>query len=377
MSGALFEFQRHDLEDILSLSEIALNCESMDDLQQEILFKIQQTVGAESSVYFDVVHTSLGWQFVNGISYGVPDKAPKTWCDHYQTIDPFTINLLNHLESGDKRIITTADTINPSDYVRMEFYCDFLRPQSIYHMMVVGLPSDSKPVGLIGLHRTSGAPAFSPRDVSKVDAMVPYISAAVRKIKLSEMASERQAIIKALAGDLHHNGVLVLDKDLFPTFLDDHAREVLKAPAHQGHEIIRTINDFLPPQLVRCCEELRQKANSSCTGKIEHHADFTIEHEAKKISGSVCAYKTQARGLCFLICFKAQAGDLIKPGTLQKFNLTRREIDIAHLISAGMTNPEIADKLFISVRTVQNHLRSIYRKVQVHNRTSLLSRLMQ
>ena len=56
--------------------------------------------------------------------------------------------------------------------------------------------------------------------------------------------------------------------------------------------------------------------------------------------------------------------------------MTMREIEIAHLIVKGMTNPQIAEVLNISVRTVQNHLRAIYDKVHVHNRTALAATLL-
>ncbi len=377
MTGDQFEFQRRDLEYILSLGERALGCESMNDLQQEILLRIQQAARAESSVYFDVVDTSLGWQFVNGISYGVPEKGPQTWCDHYQTVDPFTSCLLHHLEAGSKRIITTEETILDSDYMRTEFYCDFLRPQSIYHMMVVGLPGDSRPVGLIGLHRSPRARAFTAKEVSKINAVVPYISAAVRKIKLAEMAAERQEIIGALSGVLNHSGIVILDKNLLPIFLDENACALFEVPPHRGHGLKCASNGFLPPEIVACCEVSRQQANACHDVEAEHHTEFMADLGAKQIGGTVCSYRTKAGALNFLICLKAQKADLIRTDNLQKFNLTRREIDIAHLISIGMSNREIARKLFISVRTVQNHLRSIYHKAEVHNRTSLVSRLMQ
>lgn len=40
-------------------------------------------------------------------------------------------------------------------------------------------------------------------------------------------------------------------------------------------------------------------------------------------------------------------------------SFTRREIEIAELISEGFTEKEIADKLFISPATVNNHARNI------------------
>ena len=53
-------------------------------------------------------------------------------------------------------------------------------------------------------------------------------------------------------------------------------------------------------------------------------------------------------------------------------NLTPREKEILLLITQGMTNELIADKLFISVQTVRNHLKNIYDKLQVHSRAQVV-----
>lgn len=50
--------------------------------------------------------------------------------------------------------------------------------------------------------------------------------------------------------------------------------------------------------------------------------------------------------------------------------LTSREIEILDCIAQGMTNKEIADRLFISSQTVKNHVTAILRKLQVNDRTS-------
>ncbi|GAB1639579.1 LuxR C-terminal-related transcriptional regulator [Krasilnikovia sp. MM14-A1259] len=51
--------------------------------------------------------------------------------------------------------------------------------------------------------------------------------------------------------------------------------------------------------------------------------------------------------------------------------LTLRQIEVARLASDGMTSKEIADHLSVNVRTVDNHLRSIYEKMHVPNRRAL------
>jgi DNA-binding NarL/FixJ family response regulator len=50
--------------------------------------------------------------------------------------------------------------------------------------------------------------------------------------------------------------------------------------------------------------------------------------------------------------------------------LTAREVDVLRLVAAGLTDAEAAEQLFLSVRTVNAHLRSVYRKADVHSRAA-------
>jgi LuxR family maltose regulon positive regulatory protein len=54
--------------------------------------------------------------------------------------------------------------------------------------------------------------------------------------------------------------------------------------------------------------------------------------------------------------------------------LTEREIQILQLIAAGLTNPEVATRLFLSLHTVKTHTRNIYGKLDVHNRTQAVAK---
>ncbi|HKT04535.1 MAG TPA: LuxR C-terminal-related transcriptional regulator [Rugosimonospora sp.] len=51
--------------------------------------------------------------------------------------------------------------------------------------------------------------------------------------------------------------------------------------------------------------------------------------------------------------------------------LTARELAVAHLISLGLRDREIATKLGMSLRTAQSHADHIYRKLGIHNRAQL------
>lgn len=49
--------------------------------------------------------------------------------------------------------------------------------------------------------------------------------------------------------------------------------------------------------------------------------------------------------------------------------LSERELEVLQLIAEGLTNPEIANKLYLSLNTVKVHSRNIYSKLGVNNRT--------
>jgi len=52
--------------------------------------------------------------------------------------------------------------------------------------------------------------------------------------------------------------------------------------------------------------------------------------------------------------------------------LTKRELEVLELIAGEYTNPEIAEKLFISIRTVDTHRRNLIEKLAVKNTAGLV-----
>ena len=53
--------------------------------------------------------------------------------------------------------------------------------------------------------------------------------------------------------------------------------------------------------------------------------------------------------------------------------LSKREKEIALKIILGLSNKAIAAELYISERTVKFHCANIYRKLNIHNRSSLIA----
>ncbi len=52
--------------------------------------------------------------------------------------------------------------------------------------------------------------------------------------------------------------------------------------------------------------------------------------------------------------------------------ITRREIEVLQAITDGCSTPQIANRLYLSQKTVKNHLASIYQKLDARDRTQAI-----
>ena len=67
------------------------------------------------------------------------------------------------------------------------------------------------------------------------------------------------------------------------------------------------------------------------------------------------------------------AGPYVRPNVYSE--LTPRELEVLELIHEGLTNQEIADRLYIEVGTVKNHVHNILKKLDVANREEAAAHL--
>ena len=101
------------------------------------------------------------------------------------------------------------------------------------------------------------------------------------------------------------------------------------------------LKDIRPDELVRAIRE-------AYLGKVQLHPDV-----ARKLLSAVAAQEDNGD----------QAATSI-PG-----KLTEREMEVLHLISSGLSNREIAEKMFISEKTVKTHVSNLLGKLHLEDRT--------
>ncbi len=68
--------------------------------------------------------------------------------------------------------------------------------------------------------------------------------------------------------------------------------------------------------------------------------------------------------------FASPNGDFtINQDELRKLNLSKRELEVLQLMAEGLSNQEIAEKLFVSLNTIKTHSAQIFEKMEVKRRT--------
>ena len=58
------------------------------------------------------------------------------------------------------------------------------------------------------------------------------------------------------------------------------------------------------------------------------------------------------------------------------FGLTAREVEVLRLVAQGLTNAQVAERLFVTSRTVNAHLTSVYAKLGVEGRAAAIRRAL-
>ena len=59
---------------------------------------------------------------------------------------------------------------------------------------------------------------------------------------------------------------------------------------------------------------------------------------------------------------------------LQRLGISKREFEVLELIASGLSNQEIAEKLFISLNTVKTHSSNLFLKLEARRRTQAIQR---
>jgi len=367
------ELRTQDLMEVLLISRTALECAKSDELLSQVLPQLEHIFKTGSLNFFYARRNRQELNLDRAVGRGIEDKFFTQFREYYHQLDPFfKIWLANPCAT----IIT--DQLAPlKDLSLSEYYNDFFRPQSIHRQMSIYLKSKGRLLGVFSLFRPRNAPDFSSLEQAKADLIASYLTSSLEKALILETMAERDSIFDSMVTGLPHKGVIVLDASLEPIYQNESAVSIMSNlnQAEGGRE-----KSFEPLQEeihLRCKDFLRSARLDETFLPHQHQFDFISPVDNLKTSIHLRLITYRDKSPLLLLCLDPEEYILCLFKRLRERGLTRREIDVVSLLSKGLTNKEIGEKLFISEYTVENHQRSIYKKMDVNNRTSVAHRLLQ
>jgi DNA-binding CsgD family transcriptional regulator len=112
----------------------------------------------------------------------------------------------------------------------------------------------------------------------------------------------------------------------------------------------------------------------------DRYSSIHISHHFEMFTLPLYFFALNLFSIIFAVLFFNQPAYMDKGKVTEYFqssyNISKRESEIIEYIVSGLKNESIADKLFISSKTVNNHIYNIFQKTGVKNRVQLVNLLI-
>lgn len=182
--------------------------------------------------------------------------------------------------------------------------------------------------------------------------------------QLLELGDEIEVIGQTGDGSTAVEDILRLKPDValidinMPVINGIEVTKILKEKKSKTKIVILTIHNEI--------EYLLKAIDEGADGYILKDSDFDILIEAIKTVNSNQSYIQSSMAVQLAKKLNEPNDDNYKKYINE---LTKREIEVLILITQGLLNKEIAQKLYISEKTVKNHVSNIFKKIGVNDRT--------
>lgn len=145
----------------------------------------------------------------------------------------------------------------------------------------------------------------------------------------------------------------------------------INLPDKSGIELCKEVKELYPAIFILGLSTFNQQRFVS-----EMMNNGASGYVIKNASGDelLDAIRVVARGETYM---SFDAAQVLRSGPESEIEITRRELDVLSLIADGMTNNEIAQKLFVSSSTVDTHRTNLLAKFSARNTAELVKLAFQ
>jgi DNA-binding CsgD family transcriptional regulator len=262
------------------------------------------------------------------------------------------------IESG-RRTATLDQLVDDVD--TDPYMTDILRPSGLRHETQVACVAGGWSWGHLCLRRRADDEQFAGHELRLLDALVPHLTAGLRAAAGRAPLGSRESSM---------TGVVVLDPDGKVEVTNALAERLFRQPVSGTRHSFLSAVHVVAAQLERSLSDPTSTTVPGVT--MDDEASGAIYRlRAERAMGS----DGRERGLVVIEPASPRNADDVA-FALARRGLSRRECDVAVAVVRGRSNAEIAAEQFVSVHTVQDHVRSIFDKLGVSSRQQLAFSLL-
>jgi DNA-binding CsgD family transcriptional regulator len=375
-----------DYLDILNLVYLANRCEDIKNFIDVLLPSIIQVFNAECATFQLIKGYPCHINIVESRSIRADNH--NLYEDNYYPIlykDSFYQHspLLKEAISSSEPILKFGDSISLRDWEGSDFYNDFMLPQHLYWELFLTLRWKNNLEGMITLWRSKKQLDFEDRDTSKAKILAPHLMVTINNIRLISQFDTWEKRISSADG-AHSGGLLWLDHKFTPSIFNAKARDIcLQLFSEMPHDAFNfEKGEFpIPSYIIQDCSDLldlhKAKEHAALLPKeriisTENGKNFRVEYSLIWKADQISSMPN------FMVTLSDVTYEKKPQTTLQsRSRLSRRELDVICYLISGLSDDEIAEKLYISKLTVHTHIKNIYRKLGTKSRVELYRRVIQ
>ncbi|MBK1723787.1 helix-turn-helix transcriptional regulator [Thiocystis violacea] len=212
-----------------------------------------------------------------------------------------------------------------------------------------------QPIALLRLHRRASSPDFSAQEMELIDTIAPHIA--------TSAVLHKSADTQSMEPDI---GLLALTSDDQLVY---------------GNGVAQYVMSQLDPDTIRALAIARAIWRSEDAGVFRLRIlpmtsrSLLSWLDLQDLGGAHERPRGRDSGVTILVIEPIQRRHALA-SRLVHSRLSRREVQVALCVMRGLSNADIATELRIDEKTVKDHLRRIYGKIEVRSRTAMISKVL-
>jgi DNA-binding CsgD family transcriptional regulator len=285
-------------------------------------------------------------------------QVPAEWLEIYCEED---VNRFAAVARSERPVATLHEATG-GDPSRSRWYRVALEPFGAEQELRAGLRTkDGVPWAAVSLYRERGRPEFDGDEIAFLLELAPYLAEGTRRGLLIGEASDPDGPDAP--------GLLVLDADLTPESMTPGVeRWLAELPDGDWEDKQR-----LPSVVLAVAERaLRTAGGVDAPGEIALARVLSQTGRWIVLHGAALVSDRSRRAA---VIIEPAHPARIAPLLMAAYGLSEREQDVTRLVLQGARTTEIAERLFLSAHTVQDHLKSVFEKTEVRSRRELVGKV--